>query len=69
MKALGIVFTIALSSTLLAGDDPAERLPVRVSGNQKAPEFVDIEAWINSEPLTMRQLKGKIVVVHFMAFG
>jgi peroxiredoxin len=34
-----------------------------------APEFVGIEEWINSEPLTMSQLKGKVVVVHFFAFG
>lgn len=34
-----------------------------------APEFVGVEEWINSEPLTMAQLKGKVVVVHFFAFG
>jgi peroxiredoxin len=34
-----------------------------------APEFVGIEEWINSEPLTMADLKGKVVVVHFFAFG
>lgn len=34
-----------------------------------APEFAGIEEWINSEPLTMAELKGKVVVVHFFAFG
>ncbi len=34
-----------------------------------APEFVEIEEWINSEPLTMESLRGKVVVVHFFAFG
>jgi peroxiredoxin len=34
-----------------------------------APEFVSIEEWVNSEPLTMESLRGKVVVVHFFAFG
>jgi peroxiredoxin len=34
-----------------------------------APEFEGIEEWINSEPLTMASLRGKVVVVHFFAFG
>jgi peroxiredoxin len=34
-----------------------------------APEFVGIEEWINTEPLKMADLKGKVVVVHFFAFG
>lgn len=34
-----------------------------------APEFESIEAWVNSDPLTMKSLRGKVVVVHFFAFG
>lgn len=34
-----------------------------------APEFEGIEAWINSEPLTMQSLRGQVVVIHFFAFG
>lgn len=33
-----------------------------------APEFVPVKVWINSEPLTLRQLRGKVVLVHFYAF-
>ena len=33
-----------------------------------APEFASVEHWINSAPLTMRQLRGKVVLVHFYAF-
>jgi hypothetical protein len=50
-------------------NDPANWMPIRIPGQQKAPEFEDIAAWINGEPLTMKELKGKVVVVHFMAFG
>lgn len=33
-----------------------------------APEFVPVDNWVNSSPLTMRGLKGKVVLVHFYAF-
>ena len=39
-------------------DDQSDREPVRIRGRQKAPEFADISAWINSEPLTMEKLKA-----------
>ncbi|MBS0203000.1 MAG: redoxin domain-containing protein [Planctomycetes bacterium] len=34
-----------------------------------APELRDVTAWINSQPLTLEKLRGKVVVVHFWAFG
>jgi peroxiredoxin len=33
-----------------------------------APEFVNVDHWINSEPLKMSELNGKVVIVHFYAF-
>lgn len=33
-----------------------------------APELVGITAWINSLPLTMASLRGKVVLVHFWTF-
>ena len=33
-----------------------------------APEFAEVEHWINSLPLTMQELRGKVVLVHFYAF-
>lgn len=33
-----------------------------------APEFVEVDQWINSPPLTLAQLRGKVVLVHFYAF-
>jgi hypothetical protein len=35
----------------------------------RAPELIGAEDWINSTPLTLRQLKGKVVALHFFAFG
>lgn len=34
-----------------------------------APELRGIDAWINSGPLSLSQLRGKVVVVHFWAFN
>ena len=34
-----------------------------------APEFRGVTQWINSDPLTMSQLRGKVVLVHFWTNG
>jgi thiol-disulfide isomerase/thioredoxin len=34
-----------------------------------APELGGITSWINSEPLTMASLRGKVVLVHFWTFA
>lgn len=34
-----------------------------------APELEPATAWINSEPLTLEKLRGKVVALHFWAFG
>lgn len=46
-----------------------EPKPIEAQGKPVAPEFKDISEWINTPPLAMKDLKGKVVVVHFMAFG
>lgn len=33
-----------------------------------APEFTGIETWLNSEPLTMSALRGKVVLVDFWTY-
>lgn len=35
----------------------------------KAPELQSGDGWVNSEPLTLEQLKGKVVALHFYAFA
>lgn len=38
------------------------------TGPALAPEFTDIETWLNSSPLTIESLRGRVVVIHFFAF-
>jgi peroxiredoxin len=35
----------------------------------KAPEIVSPEKWINSEPITLPKLRGRVVAMHFWTFG
>lgn len=49
----------ALFMTLMAGsikDSPA-------------PDFQGIEAWINSEPLSIEELRGKVVLIEFWTYS
>ncbi|MFL9867891.1 thioredoxin family protein [Paraburkholderia fungorum] len=36
--------------------------------NAAAPEFTGIDKWLNSDPLTMQQLRGKVVLVDFWTY-
>lgn len=36
---------------------------------KQAPEFAQIKEWLNSPPLTMSGLKGRVVLVDFWTFG
>lgn len=40
----------------------------KLSKYQKAPDFALIENWINSKPLSIEQLKGKVVLVDFWTY-
>lgn len=33
-----------------------------------APELVSVEHWINSDPMSLKELRGKVVLLHFYAF-
>ncbi|TAK92439.1 MAG: thioredoxin family protein [Burkholderiaceae bacterium] len=35
----------------------------------RAPEFTGIETWLNSKPLTLQELRGKVVLVEFWAYS
>ena len=36
---------------------------------KKAPELTGVTRWLNSEPLSFKELRGKVVVVHFWTNG
>ena len=62
MLALGMVLALACgAASPLAGTTGGQ------VGN-RAPEFQGIVNWINSEPLTMEQLRGKVVLIDFWTY-
>lgn len=52
-----LIILITLSTPLTAASMPST-----------APEFTGITHWINSPPLTMQSLRGKVVLVDFWTF-
>ena len=36
--------------------------------NQRAPSFADAVEWVNSKPLTLAELHGKVVLVDFWTY-
>jgi peroxiredoxin len=78
MKRLGLlVVLLAIPALSQGGGLPQNKQrayssklePVKIQGQQQAPEFADISKWINSDPLTMQNLKGKVVAVHFLTYS
>jgi hypothetical protein len=40
-----------------------------VAMNIQAPDFEKADEWINSKPLRLKDIRGKVIVVHFWTFG
>jgi hypothetical protein len=58
---LALVAAAALTTSAPAQEPAAMKIA--------APELDGIDAWINSKPLALKDLRGKVVVLHFWAFG
>lgn len=54
-----------LATTLLAA---ATAHAAPLSSGPQAPEFTGIDNWLNTAPLTMQQLRGKVVLVDFWTY-
>ncbi|MDR3468892.1 MAG: thioredoxin family protein [Xanthobacteraceae bacterium] len=49
---------------------PAPDAEVRTAGlESNAPDFVGVTGWLNSEPLSIKALRGKVVLVDFWTYG
>ena len=61
------LFGTALAAALLAGGACGAQEPA--SMRIKAPELEGISDWLNTNPLKLSDLKGRVVVLHFWTFG
>jgi thiol-disulfide isomerase/thioredoxin len=48
---------------------PATPIQVAAASQQAAPDFTGISNWFNSKPLSMADLRGKVVLVDFWTYG
>ncbi len=66
----------AIQSAVTPATDATAPAPIAATALQNpldkpypAPEFAGIQAWLNSNPLTMAQLRGKIVLIDFWTYS
>ena len=48
---------------------PTTKPSYNVEDPYEAPGFVDLQNWVNSKPLQLADLKGKVVLINFWTFG
>lgn len=79
-KGMGVLMLASVvfiaSGAMLPSFGEPEKISVRNTALVKpldqpypAPDFAEIEQWFNTEPLTMAQLKGKVVLVDFWTYS
>jgi thiol-disulfide isomerase/thioredoxin len=64
LKSIRNMAAVAACAVAAAGSVSA----AAASTDNAAPEFTGIEKWLNSEPLTLSQLRGKVVLVDFWTY-
>lgn len=64
-SALGMSF----STTATSANHDANQLESELLDPYPAPEIAGITAWINSQPLTIESLKGKVVLIDFWTYS
>ena len=50
-------------------EDPIQPVRTALDSAPAAPEFQGLTDWINSEPLRLAQLRGRVVLVEFWTYG
>ncbi len=55
--------------SLVPGRDEVAAQGDELGDGGPAPEFAGVEAWLNSDPLTIKELKGKVVLIDFWTYS
>ncbi|MFL9896940.1 thioredoxin family protein [Paraburkholderia fungorum] len=59
------IATLVASPAASAASTPTANM---INNGTIAPEFTGIDKWLNSDPLTLQQLRGKVVLVDFWTY-
>ena len=72
LKSFALAATVATAATAAATVAAVTTGGTAVAGRLKsgspAPEFSGIATWLNSDPLTLQKLRGKVVLVDFWTY-
>ena len=60
---VAVLAVVHFSTSLLISDEATPQ------GHRSAPEFSGISGWLNSEPLAIESLRGKVVLVQFWTYS
>jgi thiol-disulfide isomerase/thioredoxin len=72
LAAVAVIIVAAVLVTVIRMPAPAAVAADQVfpvSQRQEAPEFTGIDGWLNSTPLTLADLRGKVVLIDFWTFS
>jgi thiol-disulfide isomerase/thioredoxin len=64
-----VVFTVVRDPTPPATASTTGGQVLAVNQRSEAPDFTGIDGWLNSTPLTLADLRGKVVLIDFWTFS
>ena len=67
-RSNALVFVAAIAASVAAFTFAASPPAAGAAGQRPAPEFQNIETWLNSKPLKLEELRGKVVLVDFWTY-
>ncbi|MGY8663553.1 thioredoxin family protein [Bradyrhizobium sp. UFLA05-109] len=66
---IGLAVTGAVIPGICDEAAPAASIKVAAASQDTAPDFTGISNWFNSKPLSLADLRGKVVLVDFWTYG
>jgi thiol-disulfide isomerase/thioredoxin len=66
---LAVIALIVLCLALVPGTDPGVSAQLHAPFERSAPEFQVADKWVNSKPIRLADLRGKVVLVDFWTYS